>query len=65
MEDNIWEWWFSNGQLMKRGKYKNGKKRRWSEWYENGKLASSFGYMDDKPNGKCLKNTKMVISRLR
>ena len=41
---------------MKRGKYKKGKKEgRWSEWYEDGTLANSFGYINDKPNGKCLK----------
>ncbi len=33
---------------------KKGKKEgRWSEWYEDGTLANSFGYINDKPNGKC------------
>jgi antitoxin component YwqK of YwqJK toxin-antitoxin module len=44
---------------MRRGSYKNGKKEgRWSEWSEEGKLAYSFGYIDDKENGKCITRFK-------
>ena len=65
LEDSIWQWWFKNGQLMKRGKYKKGKKEgRWSEWYEDGALANSFGYIDDKPNGKCLKKYAYFFKHL-
>ena len=45
VEDSLWQWWFSKGQLKTRGKYNKGKKEgRWIEWYDNEKLMYSYTY---------------------
>ena len=53
MIDGYWEYYYSNGQLMFKGNYINGKRDGyWRHYYSNGKLQSNGLYK----NGRFIEN---------
>jgi len=51
-KDGVWEEYYKNGQLSRKGDYINGKKDGpWDEYHENGQLMSRINYKEGKENG--------------
>ena len=49
-----WELYYSNGQTMYKGEYKNGKFHGlWELYYDNGKLVYKGEHKNDKLRGLC------------
>lgn len=53
LKDSVWQTFFSDGQLIAKGTYKDGKKEgMWFYYFPNGHIEQKGRYKDDLPTGE-------------